>query len=71
VSFVIEAPDTRYPYTDQKSMIDVGVADTEPCPPVPIPMALLPQDAFAYWIFVSKWNSFIHFAASDASLTFA
>jgi hypothetical protein len=71
VYFVIDAPDALYPYTDQESMIDVGVAGAVPGPPSPIPVARLPQGAFAYWIFVSNWNSFIHFAAADASLTFA
>ena len=65
---VIEAPRQQRPGAGAELWIDTGPAGaTSPAPPLPDPP--LPPHAFAYWMFVHDWDSFIHFAAADAELT--
>ena len=66
---VIEAPDPRSKYAEtQRLWIDGGEAKPDSAPAMPVPVALLPRGAFAYWFFIRDWNSFIHVAAMDARL---
>jgi hypothetical protein len=69
VYFVIEAPDPGSEYEAVKSLwIDGGENRSDSGARIPVPQALLPPGAFAYWFFVRDWNSFIHVAAMDAKL---
>jgi hypothetical protein len=69
VYLVIEGPDPRSKYAETKGLwIDGGEAAPGSAPATPVPVDLLPRGAFAYWLFVRDWNSFIHVAARDARL---
>ncbi|MCM3900340.1 MAG: hypothetical protein ND866_01395 [Pyrinomonadaceae bacterium] len=67
--WVIEPPDANYPYRESKQLwVDAGAlgsASFKPSVKLPEP---LPAGAFASWIFVQDWNSFMFIAAMDASL---
>lgn len=70
VYFVLEAPDPGYPFNQPKPLrIDVGV---DKLLPEAARRTLLPQQlpegAFTFWIYVTDWNSFIHVAATKATL---
>jgi hypothetical protein len=66
--FVIDPPDVRYLHHRGKVIIDLGMYGGERTPKMPIPFESLPHGAFAYWIYSSTWNTFMHFAAMDAAL---
>jgi len=67
--WVIEPPDANYSYGESKQLwVDPGTlesASAKPSVKLPEP---LPAGAFASWIFVQGWNSFMYVAAMDASL---
>ena len=67
--WVIEPPDANYPYGESKQLwVDAGALESasfKPSVKLPEP---LPARAFASWIFVQGWNSFMYLAAMDASL---
>ena len=67
--WVIEPPHANYPYAESKQLwVDAGAlrsASFKPSVKLPEP---LPAGAFASWIFVQDWNSFMFVAAMDASL---
>lgn len=67
--WVIEPPDARYAYGKAGTLwIDAGALESdEPQLSVKLPESL-PSGAFASWIFVQDWNSFMHVAAMDASI---
>lgn len=70
VYFVIEPPGPGSEYSNPKPLrIDAGEATDENPPRFPKPLRALPEGAFGYWFFVDSWNSFIHFAARNASLS--
>jgi hypothetical protein len=66
---VIEAPDSKYPYQEERALwVDAGSEkSTETLAPRPRPTPL-PDNAFTHWFFVNNWNAFIHVAAMDAAL---
>jgi hypothetical protein len=63
--FVIDPPDPSYPYRDE------GPVDVDPCDADQDLAARyrMPESAFAGRLFVSDWNGYIHFAATNAALT--
>jgi hypothetical protein len=67
--WVIEPPDANYPYGKLEQLwVDAGSLESasfKPSVKLPEP---LPAGAFASWIFVQGWNSFMYLAAMDASL---
>lgn len=65
---VIEPPRQQLSEAGKELWIDAGPAGAESAA-APAPGQSLPPHAFAYWIFVHEWNSFIHFAATNAELT--
>ncbi len=73
---VIESPDPAYPYQQVAPTVDDFAplkldAEQVARSSVTIPktlLASLPPGAFVHSLFVSDWNSFVHFAASDAQL---
>jgi len=71
--FVIEPPDAKYPFEDG-SGIDVAgdgsVDGTQFKAPIPNLPKLDAQDSkavFVHWLYISRWNAFIFFAATGAS----
>jgi thiamine pyrophosphokinase len=66
--FIIEKPDHTYPYSSgQELMIDMGkISSLKERHNLKNLMQSIPKEAFAYWIFISQWNSFIYFSALDA-----
>jgi hypothetical protein len=61
---IVDAPDPRYPLTDQSPVqIDACAADDDP-----ERSRRVPPGGFAGRFFVTEWNGFIHFAAMDARL---
>ncbi len=69
VYWIIEPPDVSYPFGESKQLwVDagsLGSASFKPSVKLPEP---LPSGAFASWIFVQDWNSFMFVAAMDVSL---
>jgi len=67
--WVIEPPDANYPYAESKQLwVDTGSLESASFnPSVKLP-GVLQAGAFASWIFVQGWNSFMYVAATDASL---
>ena len=62
---VIDVPDPRYPVADGSPVqIDSCAADDDP-----ERRKLVPTGGFAGRFFVTEWNTFIHFAALEARLT--
>jgi hypothetical protein len=67
--WVSEPPDPLYPFSSPRAMwIDAGPL-TDKIPEKQPALPPIPQAAFANWIFVRDWNSFIYVAAIDSSLT--
>ena len=63
---VIDPPDPRYSFdTAGPLTIDSGTGEPDGAPGIHQPV---PQDAHLAWIFVSRWNAFIRFAAENATL---
>lgn len=65
VYFAVDPPDPKYPY-------DLGEAtDVDACGPDEQLSGRypLPRGAFSGRLFVTDWNAFIHFAATEASLS--
>ncbi len=68
IFWVSEAPDSRYPYGEPRSLrIDAGSL-TELHPEKRPTLPSIPQSAFSNWLFVVDWNAFIYVAAEDACL---
>jgi hypothetical protein len=67
--FVIEPPDPNYEYAKPSALwIDARSFKNDPKrKEVKLPQDL-PENAFVYRVFVSDWNSFIYFAATDCAL---
>jgi len=67
--WVIEPPAANYPYGESKQLlVDAGSLESASFKPsVKLPEPLLAK-AFASWIFVQGWNSFMYVAAMDASI---
>jgi len=62
---IIEAPRTTDYGSADGLWIDAGpVSSLKNKPAIP----KVPDDAFAWWIFVREWNAFIYVAGADASL---
>lgn len=62
---IVENPDPRYPADSADPLrIDACAADDDE-----ERSRQVPPDGFAGRFFVTEWNSFIHFAARDARLT--
>jgi hypothetical protein len=66
---VIEPPDDYPDMAAKPLLVDAGSEDLEGRATFRVPTNL-PPGAFTCWFFISNWNSFIHFAALDASLVF-
>jgi len=67
IYFVVEPPEDGRDYFGPGPLrVDGGEAAKGL--KAPKPFKPLPEDVFAYWIFVEHWNSFIHLAASSATL---
>jgi len=67
---VIEPPDPKYDYHDEKPLwVDGSSADPALKSPATKFPAPLPEGAFSYSFFVNDWNAFIHVAAIDASIS--
>jgi hypothetical protein len=67
---VIEPPDPRYDYHEEKPLwVDGGSAEPTLRSAARELPALLPEGAFTYSFFVHDWNTFIHLAARDASIS--
>jgi hypothetical protein len=68
VFHVVEPPDSRYPYRENDHLtIDIGeMHDLSKPPSMKLPP--VPDGAFATWMFVLQWNSFMYFAAREARL---
>lgn len=68
IYFVIEPPDSSYPYAGASPItIGAGSATEEPIQTETALPQELPKGAFAYWFFVNEWNSFLHIAGMYAS----
>jgi len=66
---IIEPPDPKYPYANTSTItISAGSATEEPIKTETALPQQLPDGAFAYWLFVNEWNSFIHIAGMDADI---
>lgn len=63
----VEAP--RDHANGSELLIDMGKIGEPNAPAHVVPPEHLAKGSFCYWIFVSNWNSFIYFAALDASWT--
>jgi hypothetical protein len=62
---MVDPPDPRYDYRIQ-APVDIDVCDADPEVASRYPIV---EGVFAARFFVSNWNSFIHFAARSADLT--
>jgi hypothetical protein len=63
--WIVEAPRNIDGATGDGLWIDAGpLSNLNPTPAVPA----IADDAFAWWIFVRQWNSFIYFAGTSASV---
>ena len=61
---IIEAPETTdYPGVDGLWIDSGPVSSLKNTPAIPT----VPDDVFAWWIFVREWNAFIYIAGTDAS----
>ena len=63
---IVEAPDSSYPYADNRELIVDGCDSTKLIDQQLL--SSLPADAFVRSFFVNQWNSFIHIAAKEAVL---
>jgi hypothetical protein len=62
---IIESPAENGHGDDDGLSIDAGpLSSLKNKPTIPA----VPDDAFAWWIFVREWNAFIYIAGTDASL---
>ena len=62
---IVEEPDPRYgPFTNSPVQLDVCAADDDADR-----SRRVPEGGFAGRFFITDWNSFIHFSALDARLT--
>ncbi len=69
VYFVIDPPGPKGEWKQDGGVsLDAGDATDDSNPKAPRPLVPLPTGAFAYWFFVSDWNSVIHVAARGATL---
>jgi hypothetical protein len=67
--WVSEPPDPLHPSSPPRALwIDAGPL-TDKTPKTQPALPNVPRGAFANWIFVRDWNSFIYVAATDADLT--
>lgn len=67
---VIEPPDAKYDYHEEKPLWVDAVSGEPPMRSATTELpALLPAGAFTYSFFVHDWNAFIHLAAIDASIS--
>jgi len=67
---VIEAPDSKYPYHEEKPLwVDAGSVENAEAPSSTRLPKPLPEGAFVHWFFVNDWNAFIHVAAMAAQLS--
>lgn len=65
----VEPPGARYLADANEFVIDTGDFSGGRAPNPAIALDLLPEGVSASWMFVDAWNSFIHFAAAEAHLT--
>lgn len=70
--FVIEPPDTTYPYANAKGLwiADYGPLDKIRANEKQLPENL-PEGAFAHYFFVNDWNAFLFVAAQTARFEWA
>jgi len=69
VYLVMEPPDSRYAFNQSKPLrIEFGIGKLAPEACRCTLPTELPDAAFAFWLYVTNWNSFIHVACTQVTL---